>query len=217
MFRTLTFAAAAASLLVLGAGARAGAPKPAQRLDHLFSQTHTLRAHFSETVQNANAATVKQSSGTLAIAKPGRFRWDYTKPYRQLIIADGSKLWLYDPGLQQVTVRGERHALAAGPAALLAGTGKVEDQFIVSDAGEHDGLHWIRLVPRDAQSDYSAMQIGLDKSGELGQLVLESKLDQTTRIVFTDVERNVKLDDGLFRFSPPKGADVVHQGNGSGG
>ena len=217
MFRTLTLAAATACLLVLAAGARAGAPEPAQRLDRLFSQTHTLRAHFSETVKNANAATVKQSSGTLAISKPGRFRWDYTKPYRQLIVADGNKLWLYDPGLEQVTVRDESHALAAGPAALLAGTGKVEDQFIVSDAGEHGGLRWIRLVPRNTQSDYSAMQVGLDKNGELNQLVLESKLNQTTRIVFTDVERNVKLDGGLFKFSPPKGTDVVHQGGGSGG
>lgn len=217
MFRTLTLATATACLLALGVNARAGVPEPAQRLDHLFSQTHTLKAHFSESVKNANAATVKQSSGTLAISKPGRFRWDYTKPYRQLIVADGNKLWLYDPGLQQVTVRDESHALAAGPAALLAGTGKVEDQFIVSDAGKHDGLSWIRLVPRNAQSDYSAMQVGLDSSGELTQLVLESKLDQTTRITFTDVERNVKLDDGLFKFSPPKGADVVHQGSGSGG
>lgn len=216
MFRTLTLTAAAACFVLASAGARAGAPEPAQRLDHLFSQTHTLKAHFSETVKNANAATVKQSSGTLAVSKPGLFRWDYTKPYRQLIVADGSKLWLYDPGLQQVTVRNERHALAAGPAALLAGTGKVEDQFVVSDAGEHGGLHWIRLKPRNAQSDYSSMQVGLDKNGELSQLVLESKLDQTTRIVFTDVERNVKLDAGLFKFSPPKGADVVHQGSGSG-
>ncbi len=217
MFRTLTLAAAAACLLAVSAGARAAAPGPAQRLDRLFSQTHTLKAHFSETVKNANAATVKQSSGTLAVSKPGRFRWDYTKPYRQLIVADGRKLWLYDPGLQQVTVRDERHALAAGPAALLAGTGKVEDQFIVSDAGRHGGLHWIRLVPRNAQSDYSSMQVGLGKDGELSELVLESKLNQTTRIVFTDVKRNVKLDGNLFRFSPPKGADVVHQESGSGG
>jgi len=217
MFRTLTLTATTACLLLVSAGVRAAAPEPARRLDHLFSQTHTLKAHFSETVKNANAATVKQSSGTLAVSKPGRFRWDYTKPYRQLIVADGSKLWLYDPGLQQVTVRDERHALAAGPAALLAGTGKVEDQFIVSDAGKHDGLHWIRLVPRNGQSDYSSMQVGLDKDGELSELVLESKLNQTTRIVFTGVERNVRLDESLFRFTPPKGVDVVHQGSGRGG
>lgn len=216
MTRTLSTAVLAMSVLAAG-NALAAKPGPAQRLDRLFSQTHTLRAHFSETVKNANAATVKHSSGTLAIAKPGRFRWDYAKPYRQLIVADGDKLWLYDPGLEQVTVRNEKHALAAGPAALLAGTGKVEDQFKVSDAGDHDGLHWIRLVPNNAQSDYTAMQVGLGAKGQLRELVLESKLDQTTRIVFTNVERNVKLDNGLFQFTPPKGADVVHQENGSGG
>lgn len=209
--------AACALLAFAAAAAHAGSPAAARQLDQLFSKTHTLRAHFSETVKNANAATVKQSSGTLAIAKPGRFRWDYAKPYRQLIVADGSKLWLYDPGLEQVTVRDESRALAAGPAALLAGTGKVEDQFIVSDAGDHDGLHWIRLVPRNAQSDYSAMQVGIGRDGQLQELVLDSKLDQETRIVFSDIERNVKLDDGLFTFTPPKGADVVHQGSGGGG
>lgn len=216
MIRTLSMAVITACMLGLAAAAGA-APAPAQRLDRLFSQTHTLRAHFAETVKNANAATVKHSSGTLAISKPGRFRWDYTKPYRQLIVADGTKLWLYDPGLQQVTVRNESHALAAGPAALLAGTGKVEDQFVVSDAGERGGLRWVRLVPRNAQSDYTEMQVGLDRQGDLRELLLKSKLDQTTRLVFSHIERNVKLDDGLFTFTPPKGADVVHQGSGSGG
>ena len=216
MIRTLS--TAVITVYMLGFAAAAGAaPAPAQRLNRLFSQTHTLRAHFSETVKNANAATVKHSSGTLAISKPGRFRWDYTKPYRQLIVTDGTRLWLYDPGLQQVTVRNESHALAAGPAALLAGTGKVEDQFIVSDAGKRAGLRWVRLVPRNAQSDYTEMQVGLDGQGDLRELLLKSKLDQTTRLVFSHVERNVKLDDGLFQFTPPKGADVVHQGSGSGG
>jgi len=210
MIRTLSIAAATASALLAGS-AYAAASGPAQRLDALFSQTRTLSAHFSETVQNANAATVKQSSGTLAIAKPGRFRWDYEKPYKQLIVADGAKLWLYDPGLEQVTVRPETRALAAGPAALLAGTSKVEGQFKVSDAGEHGGLNWVRLVPLDNESDYTEMRVGLDGQGQLKELRLDSKLGQSTRIVFSDLKRNVKLDPGLFRFTPPPGVDVVHQ------
>jgi len=210
MIRT-TVITAALALGLAAAGARAASSGPAQRLDSLFSQTRTLSAHFSETVQNANAATVKQSSGTLAIAKPGRFRWDYEKPYKQLIVADGEKLWLYDPGLQQVTVRPETRALAAGPAALLAGTSKVEDQFKVSDAGEHGGLHWVRLVPLGDESDYTEMRVGLDGGGQLKELQLDSKLGQTTRITFSDLKRNVTLDPGLFKFTPPPGVDVVHQ------
>ncbi|MGH8126788.1 MAG: outer membrane lipoprotein chaperone LolA [Gammaproteobacteria bacterium] len=203
--------AAGLTFMLASVGAQAAAMTPAQRLDHLFSQTRTLSAHFSETVQNANAATVKQSSGTLAISKPGRFRWNYEKPYKQLIVADGEKLWLYDPGLEQVTVRPETRALAAGPAALLAGTSKVEDQFKVTDAGTHDGLHWVSLAPLNAESDYTAMRVGLDSSGQLKELQLDSKLGQTTRIVFSDLKRNTKLDADLFKFTPPKGADVVHQ------
>ncbi len=212
MMRTLFIAATLTLAFMLPAvGVHAAAVTPAQRLDRLFSQTRTLSAHFSETVQNANAATVKQSSGTLAISKPGRFRWNYEKPYRQLIVADGKKLWLYDPGLQQVTVRPEARVLAVGPAALLAGGGKVADQFTVSDVGEHDGLHWLRLVPLGGESDYTAMRVGLDAQGQLRELILESKLGQTTRLVFSKLKRNIKLDPGLFRFSPPPGVDVVHQ------
>lgn len=203
-----------AALLLLGAGgaAAAGATTPAAaRLDALLASTRTLTARFTETVSNANAATVKQSSGSVAIAKPGRFRWDYRKPYRQIIVADGTRLWVYDPGLEQVTVRPEPRALAAGPASLLAGSGSVEASFEVSDSGRSGGLEWLRLVPTSADSDYREIRIGLGLNDEIRAMELDSKLGQTTRLDFTDVKRNVAIDPGRFRFKPPKGADVVQQ------
>lgn len=192
------------------ATAAAAAPTPAQRLDRLLAQTRTLTARFTETVTNANAATVRQAAGTVAIAKPGRFRWDYDKPYRQIIVADGSKLWVYDPGLEQVTVRPEPRALAAGPASLLAGSGSVEGSFEVSAAGSAQGLEWLRLVPKAADSDYRAIRIGLAPDGTIRAMELESNLGQTTHIDFRDVKRNGSVDPGRFRFTPPAGADVVH-------
>lgn len=202
---------AVTALLLLAGGAFAAAPGPARRLDHLLARTKTLTARFTETVENANAATVKHAEGTLAIARPGRFRWDYQKPYREIIVADGAKLWVYDPDLEQVTVQPEPRALAAGPAQLLAGSGRVEDQFDVSDAGTADGLQWLRLVPQSDDSDYTAIRLGLDAAGGIRAMELDSKLGQTTHLDFTDVQRNAPVDAAQFHFSPPPGVDVVHQ------
>jgi len=206
----IVLVAAAAALLIPASG-RAAPSGPAQKLDHLLAQTKTLTARFIETVENANAATVKHARGTLAISKPGRFRWDYRKPYKQLIVADGDKLWVYDPGLQQVTVRPEPQALAAGPASLLAGSGKVQEQFDVTDQGRSGGLHWLKLVPHSSGTDYSAIRIGLDGNGGIRAMDLKSNLGQTTHLVFKDVKRNVHVDESQFHFTPPAGVDVVHQ------
>ncbi len=199
------------SALLLSASAMAATTTPASRLDALLAATTTLTAHFSETIANANAVTVKQSSGTVAIAKPGRFRWDYEKPYRQIIVADGEKLWMYDPELEQVTVRDEPQALAAGPASLLAGRGQVEANFSVSEGGSANGLQWIKLVPKTDESDYKAIRIGFTLNGVIRAMELDSNLDQTTHIEFSDVKRNVAIDPARFRFTPPPGADVVNQ------
>ncbi|MGH8161021.1 MAG: outer membrane lipoprotein chaperone LolA [Gammaproteobacteria bacterium] len=195
--------------------ALAAAPSPVSRLDALLSKTQTLTAHFTETVENANAVTIKHSAGTVAIAKPGRFRWDYQKPYKQIIVADGQKLWTYDPALQQATVRDEPRALAAGPAALLAGTARVEENFTVSDAGRSGGLDWLKLVPKTNDASYKSIRIGLDRKGGIRALELDSKLDQTTRIEFSRVVRNKRIDRSRFEFNPPAGTDVVHQSSGA--
>ncbi len=190
-------------------------PSPASQLDALLAQTRTLTAHFTETVENASAVTVKHSSGTVAIAKPGRFRWDYQKPYKQIIVADGEKLWTYDPALEQATVRDEPQALASGPAALLAGTAHVEEGFTVTAAGRSDGLAWLKLVPKADDTSYKAIRIGLDRKGQIRALELDSKLDQTTRIEFSHVKRNEAVDPARFEFKPPAGTDVVHQSSGT--
>lgn len=202
--------AAAIALLILAPLAQASNSRAAARLDRLLGETHSLTARFSETVVNANAAIVRQASGYVAIAKPGRFRWDYRKPYRQLIVADGKTLWIYDPGLEQVTVKPEPGALAAGPAALLAGKAQVSKNFRVSLLPRHGGLDWLRLVPRSKNADYAAIEIGLAADDEIRVMKLVSRLGQTTRIEFSDVRRNQAIPAARFHFVPPAGADVVH-------
>jgi outer membrane lipoprotein carrier protein len=211
----MKFIIAVFAALSFSAGAIAATASPAARLDALLSQTKTLTAHFAETVANANAVTVKKSSGTVTIAKPGRFRWDYKKPYRQIIVANGKKLWTYDPSLQQATVRDEPTALASGPAALLAGKANVERNFTVSEAGHAKGLEWLKLVPKNANGNYKAIRIGLSANGNIRALELDSKLDQTTHIEFSHIKRNGKISAARFHFSAPRGTDVVHQSSGA--
>ncbi|HEX5314292.1 MAG TPA: outer membrane lipoprotein chaperone LolA [Gammaproteobacteria bacterium] len=194
------------SLTALGA-----ATTPAQRLDAILARTKTLSADFTETVTNANAAMVKQSSGSVAVARPGKFRWDYRKPYRQIIVADGENLWIYDPALEQVTVRPESRALTAGPAALLAGSGDIATSFVVSDLGDSGGFDWLKLVPRSGDANYRAIRIALAANGEIRALELDSKLGETSRINFSHVRSNISMDASRFRFTPPAGADVVHE------
>jgi outer membrane lipoprotein carrier protein len=166
-------------------------------------------------VKNANALTVKKSSGTVAIAKPGRFRWDYQKPYKQIIVADGKQLWTYDPGLEQATVRDQPRALASGPAALLAGTARVEADFTVTDEGRAHGLDWLKLVPKTHDTHYQFIRIGLNRKGVIRALELDSRLDQTTRFKFTHVKRNAPIKPSRFAFKPPAGTDVIHQSSGA--
>ena len=200
-----------AALFLAGTAAAASPQTPAQRLDALLAATKTFTAHFTETVTNANAATVKNASGTVAIAKPGRFRWDYQRPYKQIIVADGEKLWIYDPELEQVTVRAESQALTAGPASLLAGSGSAAASFTVSDAGSTGGLDWLQLTPTSVDGDYRAIRIGLASGGKIRALELDSSLGQTSRIDFSNVKDNTPIDPARFRFKPPASADVVQE------
>lgn len=199
------------ALVVPAVAVAATAPSPASRLDALLARTQTLTAEFTETVVNANAVTVKHSSGSVAIAKPGRFRWNYAEPYRQLILADGEKLWTWDPALQQVVVRNQPHALASGPAALLAGTARVESSFSVERMHHAGSLQWLRLTPRADDTSFTEMRIGLDDKGLIQVLELDSRLGQTTRIEFSNIRRNVEIDPERFEFTPPADADVVHR------
>jgi outer membrane lipoprotein carrier protein len=127
----------------------------------------------------------------------------------QTIVADGKKLWLYDPDLDQVTVRSLEQGLGATPAMLLSGSGKVGDAFTAGPVEQQKGWTWNRLVPKQNGSDFERVSLGFDVRNELAAMELVDKLGQTTTIQFALVKRGAALDDSLFRFVPPKGADVI--------
>ena len=179
------------------------------RIDAYLAKVNTLSADFSQVVRNRDGQIVDRASGKLSLSRPDRFRWDYQKPYLQTIVADGKQLWLYDSDLEQVTVRALEQGLGSTPAMLLSGSGKVGDAFISAAVQRQGDWTWYRLAPKQQGSDFDQVSLAFDRKGELAAMELRDKLGQTTVIEFGALRRNVALDQRLFRFEPPPGADVI--------
>ena len=177
-------------------------------LRSFIAATATAQGEFEQKVYDSKHKLTQESSGTLAFSRPGRFRWTYAKPYAQLIVGDGEKVWVYDEDLNQVTVRRLDRALGSTPAALLAGSNEIERAFKLSDKGEKDGLEWVEAVPREKESNFESIRMGFGFSG-LQIMELADSFGQTTVLKFIALQRNPKLNAALFAFVPPKGADVI--------
>ena len=194
-------------LLLLASGAALGA-STVEDLKSLLQQTTTARAHFAQIVLDSNMKTLQQATGTMQFSRPGKFRWEYDKPYDQLIIGDGARVWLYDKDLNQVTVRRFDRALGSSPAALLAGSNEIDKDYKLTGLSSRDGLDWLEAVPRTRDTAFEKILLGFGKSG-LEAMELRDQFGQITVIKFSTIERNAKLAPELFRFTPPKGADVI--------
>jgi outer membrane lipoprotein carrier protein len=168
--------------------------------------TPQARGTFTQTVIAKSGRKPQLSSGTFAFARPGKFRWSYDKPYKQLLVADGKKLWSYDPDLNQVTVRKLGDAIGASPAALLAGD-SLEENFTLIDAGTADGLQFIEAVPASKEGTFKSVRIGL-KDNLPRVMEVRDNFGQTTIVELGRIEAGPVPADN-FRFTPPKGADVV--------
>lgn len=178
-----------------------------ERLTQYLGGLSSLRADFRQSVADSRGQIIEQSEGTMVLARPGRFRWDYRRP-EQSIICDGVSVWLYDVELQQVTVKAADTALTGSPAMLLSGDGDIAAEFSVADAGRADELSWSVLTPRRADADFREVRLGFDR-GVLRRMILLDRLGQSTELDFTRIERNPRLDRSLFNFEPPPGVDVV--------
>ena len=171
-------------------------------------ESQTARAHFTQSVLDRNGRSVSQASGVMSFSRPGKFRWTYDKPYEQLIVGDGVKLWIFDKDLNQVTVRKLDEALGSSPAALLAGNNEIEKFFALSEAGSRDGLNWLEASPKSKDTMFAAVRMGF-AGNTLKQMELKDSFGQTTVIRFDKLERNPRLPADQFKFAPPKGADVI--------
>lgn len=195
------------SLLCLAVPALASAAA-IEQLQQFLDGSKTARAAFTQKVINKNGRAGQNASGTMSFLRPGKFRWEYTKPYSQLIVADGSKLWSYDKELNQVVIKPMSQALGATPAALLAGSNDFRKNFTLKEDGESDGVEWVEAMPRSNEAGFERVRIGLKANLPLFMEVRDN-FGQTTLLQFSGFERNPALPADAFVFTPPKGADVV--------
>ena len=179
-----------------------------ERFQAYLRDTQTARADFEQRVYDRDKKLVQQSKGSFAFHRPGRFRWTYAQPYPQLIVGDGKRVWIYDEDLNQVTVRAMARALGSTPAALLAGAADVERAFELADAGQRDGLEWVQAKPREREAGFELIRLGMGAAG-VQAMELVDQFGQTTVLRFSNIARNPSLDPSAFRFTPPKGADVL--------
>lgn len=203
MMRTI----AAVLLAVAATGAQADA---VDTLREFVRDVKTGSAHFTQTVTSPDGAKKKTSSGTFEFERPNRFRFVYTKPFAQTIVADGQKVWIHDPDLNQVSSRKIDQALGTTPAALLTGASLDED-FDLSAQPSKDGVDWAQAVPRQKEGAvFQSLRVGF-KGKQLAAVEIVDSFGQRSRLDFSDVAANAALPADAFRFTAPKGADVIEQ------
>lgn len=180
--------------------------------DQLKSFTAGLKGldgQFTQQVFDGGGKLKESSSGRVALSAPRLFRWEYVKPYEQLIVADGSKVWVYDPDLQQVTVREQGVEEQNSPLSALIDPGKLDQQFNVSDGGSRDGLEWLALTPKnEGDASFQSARLGFDGNG-LAQMEVVDAVGQRTAIRFSGWKRNPSFAANTFKYSPAAGVDVV--------
>jgi len=180
------------------------------RLNHFFEGLGSLRADFSQTVIDASAFSLQESSGVLIMQRPDKFLWDYQRPYQQAIIADGKKIYIYDADLEQVTIKPMLKSMGDTPMLMLSSGGALGESFVITETGEEAGLEWLQLKPKEQQSNFTMMRLAFDKQ-TLRIMELVDSFEQTTRLQFSEVKRNPRIDNALFRFVAPPGVDVIEE------
>ena len=205
LMRGTSFRAALLAGAIIAMPANAGS---IEKLHAFIEQTRSAKATFTQQVTDADGNVQQEASGTVQFQRPGKFRWTYDKPYEQIIVGDGEKLWIYDKDLNQVTRRNLDKALGSSPAALLAGADDVDKYFSLSAVGVKGKLDWLEVKPYDADSLFEKVRMGF-RGNTLEVMELHDHFGQKTTIKLSNLQRNPKTPPDLYTFTVPKGADVV--------
>ena len=183
------------------------AATPEQRLKSFLAKATTLQADFTQVQVDEKGNLGKRSTGVFYLQRPGKFRWNYQKPYNQEIVSGAGKVWFYDKDLEQVTAKKLTQAIGSTPALLLTGEVPLEKNFTIENQSDEEGIAIIKLIPKSEESGFKYVQIGLENNVLVG-MELNDNLGQLTRIYFENLKTGLRLDPTLFTFTPPPGVDV---------
>lgn len=179
-----------------------------EKLHAFIEQTRSAKATFTQEVTDSSGTIQQQASGTVQFQRPGKFRWTYDKPYEQIIVGDGEKLWIYDKDLNQVTRRNLDKAIGSSPAALLSGADDVDRYYSLQALGMKGKLDWLEVKPYNEESLFEKVRMGF-RGNTLEIMELQDHFGQTTTIKLSRLQRNPKAVPELYRFTVPEGADLV--------
>lgn len=203
-----TFALATLAAAAVQAG-------PIESLESFIKNAKTGRAEFTQVItapsRNGEAARTRTSSGTFEFQRPSRFRFEYRKPFEQTIVADGQTLWLHDKDLNQVSQRKQAKVLAQTPAALIAASPDLETlkrDFDLQALPDRDGMQWVQATPKQKEGQLTSMKVGF-RGEQLAALDILDSFGQRSVLTFNGLQLNAAVNPESFRFTPPKGADVV--------
>ncbi|HWS73592.1 MAG TPA: outer membrane lipoprotein chaperone LolA [Quisquiliibacterium sp.] len=206
--RAISFTAAA---VLVGLRPRAARAQGAiDQLRQFAAEARSARGEFTQRTLRGAGQTAQTATGRFAFSRPGRFRWEVLKPFEQLMVADGERVYFYDRDLAQVTVRKLASSLGASPAAILFGSNDLEKSFTLADAGPSDGLDWLDAKPKSTDAGFDHIRIGF-RGGLPEAMEVRDAFGRTTVFTFRAIERNAAVPADAFRFVAPKGADVIEE------
>ncbi len=182
----------------------------AQDIQQYFSDLQTFEARFTQRLFNADQELIEESSGRIQVKRPEMFRLEYRRPYEQVYVADGKQLWSYDADLEQVIVKPQKGLLHNTPAMILSNPKILDKEYRIKRQQTDDGLVWFRLIPKNPESNFDEIQLAFDQR-QFRIMELKDGFGQITRLQFEDIKRNPSFKAGTFRFTPPKGVDVIKQ------
>jgi len=199
-----------ALLLAAGPAYTLAAGQPVEQLKAFLNTSKSLTADFKQTAINEAGNPTQTSYGVFYLQRPGKFRWDYQKPFQQQIISTSGKVWFYDTDLEQVATKKLDESVGSTPALLLSGDVSLEDNYTMEQQGSDGDMQWVKLLPKNDESSFKYLLIGLEK-GILSGMELNDNFGQLTRIYFSNVKLNPFIKPALFEFQAPKGADVFSE------
>lgn len=179
-------------------------------LEHFSADLRNLQLEFTQVVKSQDGRIQDQTGGNAVLQSPDKLRWVYSGDYPEIIVADGTNVWIYDEALEQVTIKPQSNSIADTPLLILTDISQLDEQFLVTELGDFEGMQLLELRSREAESEFERVLMGLDEEG-IRLMVMEDAFGQRTEIRFSQIIKNADIDPQLFTFTPPEGVDVVGQ------
>ncbi len=195
------------TILIFWVSSCFAAGQPVQQFKAFIAKANTLVADVKQVSIDEYGKPGKISYGTFYLQRPGKFRWDYKKPFVQQIVSSSGKVWFYDADLEQVTIKKTDQSLGSTPALLLSGEVALEQNFDIKNQGQNEGMQWIKLIPKDESSGFKYILIGMNGE-QLAGMELSDNFGQLTRIYFSNLKVNTPINSEVFEFKVPEGVDV---------